>query len=381
MSKTLLLLFVGALVVMTVAPALFAEMSIAITEPVDGAVVGPCSNVVFKFDVQVTDETVRDVRLYYNGRPKTSIRREPWEYEWKQMLKGRYEVQALLRSMDGQEVWSDPVYVRVGSISNGEMLQNGGFDCGTTSGWTFNAHSGAIASLEVYDDFYFDDAHYLAIEIENGGEAEWHIQLNQTVPTDSGHVYEIYLLADAEEKKTVFWGMQENQEPWESQAWEPFEIDGADEYGPFVFNAFKTDPTNQFRINVGGNNIMTFFDNFRIIDRSISSVKEKKLDFDGSLLSEFELFQAYPNPFNMSTTIRYSLSSLSDVLLDIYNMQGQQVKTLVSDSRQPGTHSVQWDGTNEIGSIVPSGVYLYRLRATAVDGNTVDLSRKILLLK
>lgn len=132
---------------------------------------------------------------------------------------------------------------------------------------------------------------------------------------------------------------------------------------------------------MSGNNIETYFDDFRIIDRSMSSVKEKRFEFDGSLLSEFELFQAYPNPFNMNTTIRFRLSQPSHVHLDVYNMQGQNVKSLVAEQRSPGMHTVQWNGHNDAGIPVPSGVYIYRMNATAHDGHQVNLSRKIVLLK
>lgn len=239
MSKTLLLLRLIALLSLTTVSGALAEMSIAITEPADGSFVAPCTDVLFKFDPQVTDETIRDIRIYYNGRIRGTVRREPWEYEWRDILRGRYEVQALLRVVDGSEAWSETVTIRAGSVSNGEKLVNGSFQCGTTSNWTFNAHEGAIASMQLYDDGLFDDDYYLAIEIENGGTAEWHIQLNQTMPTDSGHVYEIFFLADAEDTKTIYWGMQENQDPWASQVWEPLEIDGYDEYGPLKFVAIK----------------------------------------------------------------------------------------------------------------------------------------------
>ena len=70
----------------------------------------------------------------------------------------------------------------------------------------------------------------------------------------------------------------------------------------------------------------------------------------------------YPNPFNPTTDIRYSLSKASKVQIDIYNLKGQNVKTLVSQNQEAGEHYVTWNGTDKTGSSVPSGIYLYKLQ-------------------
>lgn len=78
---------------------------------------------------------------------------------------------------------------------------------------------------------------------------------------------------------------------------------------------------------------------------------------------DFELHQNYPNPFNPSTEIRYQLASLSDVTLTVYDIRGNVVKTLVSQTQDAGSYSVTWSGTNQAGARVNSGIYLYELRA------------------
>ena len=77
----------------------------------------------------------------------------------------------------------------------------------------------------------------------------------------------------------------------------------------------------------------------------------------------FSLSQNAPNPFNPSTTIRYTLEEAADVRLAIYNILGQRVRVLLNASQTPGVHSVQWDGRDVLGRIVSSGLYLYRLEA------------------
>ncbi|MBN1542823.1 T9SS type A sorting domain-containing protein, partial [candidate division KSB1 bacterium] len=76
---------------------------------------------------------------------------------------------------------------------------------------------------------------------------------------------------------------------------------------------------------------------------------------------EFSLEQNYPNPFNPSTTIRFNLTESGPVQLSIFNLNGQRVRTLVSRAMSAGSHAVVWDGTNDAGRLMPSGVYLYKL--------------------
>jgi len=94
----------------------------------------------------------------------------------------------------------------------------------------------------------------------------------------------------------------------------------------------------------------------------------------------FQLCQNYPNPFNSSTTIRYQLSAVSDQLsamsLKIYNILGQEIRTLIKGKERNGIHKVIWDGRDNKGREVSSGVYLYRLKM-----GPFSQTRKLVLLK
>jgi len=77
----------------------------------------------------------------------------------------------------------------------------------------------------------------------------------------------------------------------------------------------------------------------------------------------YSLSQNYPNPFNSSTNIRYNLPSAQRVNLDIYNINGQMVASLVEGVQSAGEHVVEWNGTDFAGNGVATGVYIYRLNA------------------
>ncbi|MBN1561893.1 T9SS type A sorting domain-containing protein [candidate division KSB1 bacterium] len=78
---------------------------------------------------------------------------------------------------------------------------------------------------------------------------------------------------------------------------------------------------------------------------------------------DYTLAQNYPNPFNPVTSIEYTLPTCSQVMLTIYDIQGQLVKTLVNATQPAGVYSIQWDGTNAAGDPVPSGIFIYQMQA------------------
>ncbi len=82
-----------------------------------------------------------------------------------------------------------------------------------------------------------------------------------------------------------------------------------------------------------------------------------------ALPDQFSLGQNYPNPFNPSTIIPYQLPAPARVRLEVFNLLGQRIATLVDEVRPPGFHNARWDGTDAAGRAVAAGLYLYRLQS------------------
>ena len=95
----------------------------------------------------------------------------------------------------------------------------------------------------------------------------------------------------------------------------------------------------------------------------------------GVLPEQFELGANYPNPFNPSTMIPYQLPVSMHVRLEVFNLLGQRVATLVNGEQPAGFHTVRWDATDEAGQAVGAGVYLYRLR-----GGGAEITQSMLLI-
>jgi len=103
---------------------------------------------------------------------------------------------------------------------------------------------------------------------------------------------------------------------------------------------------------------------------------EEKVAVRPAIPTHFELGQNYPNPFNPTATIEYALPVPSRVELKIFNILGQAVRTLVDEEKGAGYYQVVWDGTDEVGRSVSSGIYLYQIKA----GDFVE-TKKMQLIK
>jgi len=90
----------------------------------------------------------------------------------------------------------------------------------------------------------------------------------------------------------------------------------------------------------------------------------------------YSLNQNYPNPFNMSTTISFSLSKTQHIDLNIYDLLGRKIRTLVSGPLVAGGHAVTWNGLDDNGSTAASGIYFYKLA-----GNDGNFSKRMTLIK
>ena len=103
----------------------------------------------------------------------------------------------------------------------------------------------------------------------------------------------------------------------------------------------------------------------------------------GAIPDVFALHQNFPNPFNPLTAISYDVPEFADVKIDIYNLLGQNVRTLVTVEHEPGYYRTIWNGKNDQGALVTTGVYIYRItaRSNATGEVAFTKTRKLVLMK
>ncbi len=114
----------------------------------------------------------------------------------------------------------------------------------------------------------------------------------------------------------------------------------------------------------------------RIEKFNVTAIDEKLIEAEG-LKHNFALIQNYPNPFNPTTTIGFELPKPVQVTLNIYNLEGQKVRTLVKGQQVPGLHTLTWNGRDDGGKKLASGTYFYEIRM----GKNFKQIKRMLLLK
>jgi protocatechuate 3,4-dioxygenase beta subunit len=126
------------------------------------------------------------------------------------------------------------------------------------------------------------------------------------------------------------------------------------------------------QVQYNSNNVNTMVVNFTLQQTVVGITPGE----DDNLPQKIELAQNYPNPFNPTTVISWQLAVGSHVELEIYNLLGQKIRTLLSAKQSPGFYQVAWDGEDDAGRQVASGVYIYRIKA-----DKFIRSKKMLLLR
>lgn len=142
----------------------------------------------------------------------------------------------------------------------------------------------------------------------------------------------------------------------------PIERDfaGANTAGSFGLYSFQQGTTG----------LAAYFDNI-VVTQLLTSVEDNE-----KVPTEFLLLQNYPNPFNPETRISYRLSTGGFTSLTVRDLLGRTINTLVSQNQAPGEYAVVWNGKDNVGNIVPSGVYFYSLKTgTFVESKKMVLSK------
>jgi hypothetical protein len=120
------------------------------------------------------------------------------------------------------------------------------------------------------------------------------------------------------------------------------------------------------------------YGSYKIQIRDIDDITDVQLEIEKDFLSQpftFALYSNYPNPFNPETWLQFEVGAKTEVKLIIYDLLGRRVRSLVQRPYNPGRHIVNWDGRNDFGSLVSTGVYIYRFRA----GDFLDHKKMILI--
>ena len=121
-----------------------------------------------------------------------------------------------------------------------------------------------------------------------------------------------------------------------------------------------------------------YYDDFAVngLEAVVTSVEENNEIVEGTIPTAFDLKQNFPNPFNPSTMIQYALPAAAPVKVEIFNILGQTIATLVDEVQQAGIKTVEWSGRDDMNRAVATGIYLYRISTPEF-----TMTRKMVLMK
>lgn len=241
--------------------------------------------------------------------------------------------------------------------------------------WTVTADDASLA--EVVADAADDDDRALSFTVNWTGNTNWYENevVNEPIHVVEGDEYSISvrLKADSDERVAGFYMGMPGSGGWErARGWDTPLLSLTDEWQEFSFTHTATENNETHGMRVGIELNTEENDGGTIY---IDSVQVEKVDAVSNEAIEqplaFELYQNYPNPFNPTTSITYTLPQSADVRLDVFNVLGQRVMTLVNERQTSGLKQVSFDASN-----LASGVYLYRIQTA----NFVK-SRRMTLIK
>jgi N-acetylmuramoyl-L-alanine amidase len=211
----------------------------------------------------------------------------------------------------------------------------------------------------------FDDSYIMQVYIfGDGSKNKFRFAVDDNYPSVAAEDHEVsqWYTIDWIGWKLISWDMANDScSEWVGDG----NLDGTLRFDSFQLTYNSEDPEVS---EVG----VLYFDDLRLVKLEKVSIEQDR----NMAAKSYTLEQNYPNPFNMSTTISFILPKSSYVNLSIYNTLGEKVKTLISEYFSSGYWQVVWDGKDESGQIVPSGLYFYHL-------NTPECSlvKKMILVK
>ncbi len=256
-------------------------------------------------------------------------------------------------------------------VTNGEF--NNGMD-----GWWVGVNTPGEVESSIDDSGMLSGDSSLMITVTNGGTETWHVLAIAKVELETDKEYELTLQALADMEMTIMVSISQTADPYATY-WSRNMNIGSEEvtFGPYAFKNTKDDPLYDLKFWLGGvTGVTIWLDSIWVKEKVESGIEKNMTGF----AVDYTLGQNYPNPFNPSTNISYTLPEAANVRMEIYNLAGQKIKTLIDNYYTAGSYTLTWNGDDYNGSQVPSGMYVYKIFAQGQNRAFTE-TKKMLFLK
>ena len=371
MNHLQFLVFFLFILILAYAPSHANGLTISWTGPANNSQFDNCADITLSAEATIEEGSIKRVEFYQNGARIKSDTAVPYEHTMTNVPNGLYSFYAKAVADDDTEASSGTVLVNVGNTGDGDLLLNGEFNCQKTP-WRLDTYVNSVATFEIVPDLDLtDDASGAFIDITEMGDQFWAVQLMQPFKIQKGHTYEVSFVAEADEAKDIQLTFSQDYDPWEPHWTQDLTVEDPQEYGPYTYECDIDDDKVMFKFILGGNTIPISIDAVKVVDKQWTAVDGREVE----LLHQFNLGANYPNPFNPSTRIEYSLAKTEEIEFSIYDMLGKKIYSF-SRTEGPGSHTFDWNGYTSTGLACPSGVYFYRLKT-----NSAIQTRRMLLVR
>ncbi|MFH0922240.1 MAG: GDSL-type esterase/lipase family protein [Fibrobacterota bacterium] len=268
----------------------------------------------------------------------------------------------------GMQCYADSFWAAMNRDPNPNLISNPGFTA--TTGWSFYAYTGGGASAA----FTVENG-MGTVSVTNGGSDPTYVQLYQQglylVP---GLTYRVRFKAKASGDRPLTASIHLNSAPWTSY-WSQFvSLDASVQtYGEYAF-VYNGEESSELRLNFmcGSDNNSVWIDDAEVCHDTLITANERGAAAPHKQVGES--LTVFPNPFNPSCRVTFSLPVAQETMGAVYDIHGRFIKTLVRGTLSAGRHSVVWDGTDSHCVKVSAGVYICKMRT----GNQVLMTKVVL---
>jgi hypothetical protein len=188
----------------------------------------------------------------------------------------------------------------------------------------------------------------------------------QTIDIDNDGIEEVAICIDENFLILKFNG-SENQHKYDLYYIKKNELNTIEEYqvyvGAIIYDLQNTGEHEILISMYHTREVQPNFYNTRYVTKIYKPDSATSVNNDEIILSGIKLYQNYPNPFNPYTNINFEINEFSTVSLKVYNILGKEIKLLLEENLPAGEYTIQWDGKDSKGNLLPGGVYFIQITA------------------